>query len=55
MSKELFAVGEAISIVHGTVPRAHEVWRSELLVWNESYYLARYLGGGEMPPTWSRL
>ena len=24
--------GEACAIVHGTVPRAHEVWRAELLV-----------------------
>ena len=46
---------EAISIVHGTVPRAHEVWRSELLVWNEDFYRQRYLGGGTFPASWTRL
>ena len=47
--------GEAIDIVRGTVPRARQVWRGEFLVWNERYYRERYLGGAEMPPTWSRL
>ena len=46
---------EAISIVHGTVPRAHEVWRSELLVWNEDFYRQRYLDGGPFPASWTRL
>ena len=29
---------EAIDIVHGTVPRAHEAWRGERLVWTAEYY-----------------
>ena len=33
----------AIDIVHGTVPRAREVWRGELVVWNERYLLPRSL------------
>ena len=55
---ETFAVAlvdEPIDIVHGTVPRAREVWRGELLVRNERYYRDRYLDGAEMPATWSRL
>ena len=46
---------DAVSIVHGTVPRAREVWRSELFVWNESYYRQRYLAGAPFPDTWTRL
>ena len=46
---------EAVTIVHGTVPRAHEVWRSELLAWNGTYYRQRYLGGGPFPDSWARL
>ena len=49
------SAGEARRIVHGTVPRVHEVWESELLVWNESYYRARYLAGGPFPDSWTRL
>ena len=52
---EAASAGEAVDIVHGIVPRAREVWRGELLVWNERYYRDRYLGGVEMPPVWSRL
>ena len=52
---EAASAEEATDIVHGTVPRAREVWRGELLVWNERYYRDRYLGSAEMPPTWSRL
>ena len=52
---EAASAEEAIDIVHGTVPRAREVWRGELLVWNERYYRDRYLGGAEMPATWSRI
>ena len=52
---EAASAEEAIDLVHGTVARAREVWRGELLVWNERYYRDRYLGGAEMPPTWSRL
>ena len=32
------SVEEAIDIVHGTFPRAREVWRSEPLVRTEDYY-----------------
>ena len=46
---------EAVSIVHGTVPRAHEVWRGELLVWNASYYRTRHLAGRAFPDSWTRL
>ena len=46
---------EAVSIVHGTVPRAHEVWRGELLVWNASYYRTRHLAGRPFPDSWTRL
>ena len=52
---EAASAEEAIDIVHGTVPSAREVWRGELLVWNERYYRDRFLGGAEMPLTWSRL
>ena len=34
-----------VSLVHGTVPRAAEVSRGELMVWTESYYLERYGAG----------
>ena len=49
------SAGEARRIVHGTVPRAHEAWESELLVWNEAYYRERYLAGAPFPDTWTRL
>ena len=52
---EATSAEEAIDTVHGTVPRAREVWRGELLVWNERYYRDRFLGGAEMPEAWSRL
>ena len=52
---EAASAEEAIDIVHGTVPRAREVWRGEHLVWNERYNRDRFLGGAEMPATWSRL
>ena len=52
---EAASAEEAIDLVHGTVPRAREVWRGELLVWNERYYRDCFLGGAEMPATWSRL
>ena len=46
---------EAIDIVRGTVPRAHEVSRGELLVWAAQYYRARHLGGEAFPDSWTRL
>ena len=46
---------EAVSIVHGTVPRAHELARGELLVWNASYYRTRHLAGKPFPDSWTRL
>ena len=49
------SAGEAVDIVHGTVLRAREGWRGELLVWNEDHYRRRYLRGGPFPPTWTRL
>ena len=52
---EASSAEDAVTIVHGTVPRAHEVWRSELLVWNASYYRARYLAGGPFRDSWTRL
>ena len=52
---EAASAEEAIDIVHGTVPRAREVWRGELLVWTERYYRDRYLLGAEMPASWTRL
>ena len=45
----------AIDIVHGTVPRAHEAWRGELLVWTAKYYRERHLGGGAFPNSWTWL
>ena len=48
-------VEEAADIVHGTVPRAREVRRGELLVWNERYCRGRYPGGAELPAVWTRL
>ena len=52
---EAMSAEEAIDIVHGTVPRAHEAWRGELLVWTAEYYRARHLGGGVYPDSWTRL
>ena len=49
------SAGEAADIVHGTVPRAHECWKSELLVWKESHCRERYLTGGPFPDSWMRL
>ena len=46
---------EAIDLVFGTVPRAREAWRGELLVWTERYYRDRYLLGEPMPESWLRL
>ena len=46
---------EAINIVRGTVPRAAEVGRGELLVWTERYYRQRYLLGGDFPAGWTAL
>ena len=52
---EAGSADEAIDLVHGTVPRAREAGRAELLVWTKHYYRDLYLGGAEMPPTWPRL
>ena len=52
---EATSAEEAVDIVHGAVPRAREVWRGELLVWNEHYYRKRYLLDGPFPPSWTRL
>ena len=49
------SAGEALHIVHDAVPRAREVWRGELLVWNEDYYRRRYPQGDPFPPSWTRL
>ena len=46
---------EAIGIVHGTVPRAREVWRGELLVRTEDCYRDRYLPGAPFAASWTRL
>ena len=46
---------EAVDIVYGTVPRAREVPRDELLVWTERYYRDLYLAGDAFPASWSRL
>ena len=52
---EASSADEAIDIVHGTVPRAREAGRKELLVWTERYYRDRCLPGAEMPTIWLRL
>ena len=49
------SASEARRIVHGTVPRAHEVWESELLVWIARDYRERHLAGGPFPDCWTRL
>ena len=50
------ASGEkAIEIVHGTVPRAREMFRSQLLAWTEDDYRNQYLFGAPFPSSWSRL
>ena len=46
---------EALSIVHGTEPRAHEVWLGELLVWNANYYRTRHLADRPYADSWTRL
>jgi len=48
-------VEKARRIVHGTVPRAHACWRSELLVWTAPRYRACDLGGADFGPEWVRL
>ena len=52
---EAHSADEAVELVHESVPRAREVWRGELLVWNESYYRSRYLAGAPFPASWTRL
>ena len=52
---EAASVDEALDIVHGTVPRAREAGREELLVWTERYYRDRYLLGAEMSESWTQL
>ena len=46
---------ETIDIVHGTLARAWEVWRSELLVGTEDYHRHRYLLGAPLAAIWTRL
>ena len=46
---------EAIDIVHGTVLRAAECARDELVARTEREHRDRYLLGAEIPATWSRL
>ena len=43
------SVDEALRIVYGTVPRVHEVWESELLVWLASDYQARHRADAPFP------
>ena len=45
---------EATDIVHGTVPRVREVWRSELLVRTEDDYRHRHLPGAPFAAGWTR-
>ena len=46
---------EAIDIVHAnTVPRAREVWRSELRVRTEDDYRNRHLPGAPFAASWTR-
>ena len=49
------SAGEARRLVRGTVPRAHEAWESELLVWLASDYQASHLAGAPFPDSWTRL
>ena len=51
---EAASAEEAIDVVHGTVPRAHEVWRGKLLVWTAEYYRKRHLGGEAFADSWTR-
>ena len=46
---------EASDIVHATVPRALEVWRSELRVRTEDNYRNRHLLGAPFAASWTRL
>ena len=46
---------ETIDIVYRTLPRAREVWRSELLAWTEDDCRHRYLLGAPFPASWTRL
>ena len=46
---------EAIDIVHGTVRRAADCARDELVARTEREYRDRYLPDAPMPATWSRL
>ena len=48
-------VDEAIEIVFGTVPRAREATKDDLLVWTERHYRDLYLAGAAFPATWSQL
>ena len=49
---ETFAVALAGEEERGWLVEAAS---AELLVWNERYYRDHFLGGAEMPATWSRL
>ena len=52
---EAATADEALDIVYGTVPRAREVTKDELLVWTERYYRDLYLAGDAFPASWIRL
>ena len=45
---------EAVDIVHRILPRAGEVWRSELLAWIEDDERHRDLLGAAFPASWTR-
>ena len=52
---EAASAAEAVDIVHGTVPRANDARRGELLVWTADYYRERHLAGGAFPDLWTHL
>ena len=43
------------AIEHGTVPRAREVYRGELLAWSEDEHRNGHLLGAPFPASWTRL
>ena len=49
------AAEEALKVVHGTVPRAREVCRSERLAWTEDDYRNRHLHRAPFPSSWTRV
>lgn len=45
----------AVAVVRGTVPDVRECERGEFVAWPAAHYRARFLGGDDFGPGWTRL